>query len=570
MEATANILPNDIPFATFSAANDAAILLFELIQAKASPPNLVSDGKSIGFQLSLPSSSNYHDSSGSDTGSETSSDASSGLNPNPLEWKIGAGASPAMVDKGLVREHPHLVLCPPGATLASQAVRKYIKDFHASIFLHAKSGVFMLKALCGRPIIYEQGDMHDNDLELGLGKRGDGITCVLRRENNYINIGPYRFLLKFATQSRQTHHSFTARIAEYIESDYHGLVLSRLFNFIPLASPYNTTRWNVWFHQQIPTTDIRTGVNIYTGQPVAIKILRNRDLIYARQHIVDLLRMALQGKNKQDSGILGIIDVWCDHQTSPPCLFDAPGNHPFTECRCIYYSMPLASYNFLNLPWSKLVADMRLLHLHQTLLGLAELHEQGLVHGNIRPESLLILGDTTHELRLNTKSLATQKVVLSLSMSRMDKKMMFDGTSICVAPEVWQNGGATTELDGTKLDIWGLASSWLYAFAAPKDRKIETKDTYQWLLRRIATIFNSTPQLSSFASLLCKMLAWDPQDRPTVAETLASDAWQLVWTEKQKEEGKKKQKRKAKMQSDGVKRVRVLSPEDENYRVFES
>jgi hypothetical protein len=66
------------------------------------------------------------------------------------------------------------------------------------------------------------------------------------------------------------------------------------------------------------------------------------------------------------------------------------------------------------------------------------------------------------------------------------------------------------------------------------------------------------------------MLAWDPQDRPTVTEALASDAWQLVWTEKQKDEDKKKQKRKAKMQSDGAKRVRVLSPQEQDYRVFES
>ncbi|EHK22556.1 uncharacterized protein TRIVIDRAFT_200858 [Trichoderma virens Gv29-8] len=566
MEANANILPNDILFATFSAANDAAILLFELIQAKASPPNLVSDGNSIGFELSLPVTSDHHDSSGSDTGSETSSDT--GLGSDRLEWKIGAGASPAMVDKGLVQNNPQIVLCPPGTSPASQAVRKYIKDFHASIYVHAKSGVLMLKAICDRPMIYEQGDMHDNDLELGLGKWGDGISCVLRREKNYINIGPYRFLLKYATQSRKTYHSFTAHINDCVKSAYHGLVPSSLFNFIPMASPYNKTRWNVWLHQQIPTTDVTTGVNIYTGQPVAIKMLRNRDLIHARQRIVNLLQMALHNQNKQDSGILGIIDVWCDHQTSPPCLFDAPGNHPLTECRCIYYSMPLASYNFLNLPWSKLAADMRLLYLHQTLLGLAELHGQGLVHGNIRPGSLLILGDTTRKLRLNTKTLATQKVVLSLSMSQIDKKM-FHRTSICVAPEVWQNGGATAELDRTKLDIWALASSWLYAFATPKHGNIVTSDTHRRLQGHLGKISEVYHHLAPFTALLRKMLAWDPQDRPTVTEALASDAWQLVWTEKQKDEDKKKQKRKAKMQSDGAKRVRVLSPQEQDYRVFE-
>ncbi|KAK0766672.1 hypothetical protein N5P37_000398 [Trichoderma harzianum] len=66
------------------------------------------------------------------------------------------------------------------------------------------------------------------------------------------------------------------------------------------------------------------------------------------------------------------------------------------------------------------------------------------------------------------------------------------------------------------------------------------------------------------------MLAWEPQDRPIAAEALASDAWNLVWAEKEKKKGKKEQKRKAKMQLDGVKRVRVLSPGEEDYKVFES
>ncbi|EHK45409.1 uncharacterized protein TrAtP1_003711 [Trichoderma atroviride] len=65
------------------------------------------------------------------------------------------------------------------------------------------------------------------------------------------------------------------------------------------------------------------------------------------------------------------------------------------------------------------------------------------------------------------------------------------------------------------------------------------------------------------------MLAWEPRDRPTVAEALASDAWHLVQTMKQEREDEKQQKRKAEMQSDGVKRVRVLSPSERDYKIFE-
>ncbi|KAK1247042.1 hypothetical protein MKX08_000844 [Trichoderma sp. CBMAI-0020] len=542
MAATADISTREIPFITFSAANDAATLLFELIQAKASPPNLASDENSIGFQLSLPLSPDDSD----DTGS----------NPNQVVWEIGAGTPPAMLDKGLRRDDPPMLLCPPGATPASKAVRKYIKDVHASISFHPNTGVLMLKALCDRPIIYEQGDMHDNDLELRLDEWGNNMTCVLRKERNYIRIGPYRFLLRFNTQSPETNHRFTTHMNKKIKSAYHGLVPSRLFNFIPMGSPYTRTRWNIWLHQQIPTTDIITGVNIYTGQPVAIKKLRNKDTI------IDQLQMAIRIKDKQKSGILGIIDVWCDHQTSPPCLFNSQGSNVRAECHYTYYSVPLASYNFFNLPWSKLEVNKRLLYLHQTLLALAELHNQQLVHGNIQPRSLLIMGD---KLRLDSETLSTQKVVLSLSMRRVEK-MVSNRANICVAPEVWQNEGATTDLDGTKLDIWALASSWIYAFGTPPNRKIAIKDDHEWLQSQVTRLSKLTP----FIDLLQKMLAWEPRDRPTVAEALASDAWHLVQTMKQEREDEKQKKRKADMQSDGVKRVRVLSPSERDYRIFES
>jgi serine/threonine protein kinase len=544
MTATANASTREIPFITFSAANDAATLLFELIQAKASPPTLVSDENSIGFQLSLPLLTDDPYSDDEDFG------------PNHVIWEIGAGTSPAMLEKGLVRSDPPVLLCPPGATPASKAVRKYIKDIHASISFHPNTGVLMLKTLCNRPIIYEKGDMHDNDLELRLSEWGNSMTCVLRRERNYIRIGPYRFLLEFNTQSLETYHGFITHLNQTIKSEYHGLVPSRLFNFIPTASSYNRTRWNIWLHQQIPTTEITTGVNIYTGQPVAIKKLRNKDTS------VDQLQMALQISEKKKSGILGIIDVWCDHQTSPPCIFDSQGHSSRTGCHYTHYSMPLASYNFLDLPWSKLPANKRLLYLHQTLSAVAELHNQNLVHGNIGPGSLLIMGD---KLRLDPESLSTQKVVLSLSMRRVEK-IVSNRANVCVAPEVWQNGGATTDLDGTKLDIWAIASSWIYAFGTPPNRKIATKDDHTWLQGQV----NRLSKLTSFTYLLHKMLAWEPQDRPTVAEALASDAWHLVQTMKQEMEDEKKQKRKAEIQSDGAKRVRVLSPSEKDYKLFES
>ncbi|GFP58990.1 hypothetical protein TASIC1_0011035700 [Trichoderma asperellum] len=551
MAAATNSAPRDIPFATFSAANDAAVLLFELIQAKTSPPTLISSGNTIGYHISLPLSS---DSSSSDgDSSDSASDSQASHSSKLVEWKIGAGASPTLADKELGLTNPDILLCAPGDTPASHRIRNYIKDFHAYITFHPTSGVLMLRTFCDRPIIYEQGDMHDNDLTLRLDEWGKGMTCVLRREHNYIRFGPYRFLFKFVTQTRQNFDRFTAYMNGVIKSDFHGLNPSRLFNFIPMPSPYHETSWNVWLHHKIPTTNVTTGVHIRTGQPVAVKKLWNRETSKTRQYVVERLKMARQSRDAQDSGILGIIDIWCSHQTSPPCLFDASNGDMLDECRYTFYSMPLAGYNFLDLPWTKLEHDMHLTYFHQTLLGLSALHEQGLIHGNIRPTSLLILANTAHTSYTTTKALSTKRAALSLSMSQVERKP------------------STTKLDKTKLDIWALATSWIYTFMRPPDNfKIVTERDHIQMQRQVQYRIERLSFLRRFAPLLKQMLAWEPERRPSAAEALTSTAWQPVWDEKQRREDKKKQKRKAKMQSGGAKRVRVLSPGIEDYKIIDS
>lgn len=570
MAAASICLPRDIPFATFTAANDAAVLLLELIQAKASPPTLISSGNTIGYHISLPISS---DSSSPDhNDSHSASDSQTLRSSKLVEWQIGAGASSTLADKGLGYINPDILLCAPGDTPASHAIRNYIKDFHAYITFHPSSGVLRLMTVCDRPIIYEQGDMHDNDLTLRLDEWGKAMTCVLRRERNFLRFGPYRFLFKFVTQTRQNFDRFTAYMNGVIKSDFHGLNPSRLFNFIPMPSPYHETSWNVWLHHKIPTTNVTTGVDIYTGQPVAVKKLWNREISKTRQDVVQRLKMALQSKHTHDSGILGIIDIWCSHQTSPPCIFNASNSEMLDECRYTFYSMPLAGYNFLDLPWTKLEQDTHLAYFHQTLLGLSALHEQGLIHGNIRPSSLLILANTAHTSYTTTKALSTKMAVLSLSMSQVERKPC-DTTRICVAPEAWQkiNGGSTTTLDETKLDIWALATSWLYTFMRPPDNfKIVTERDYLQMQTQVQYRIKRLSILGPFAPLLNQMLDWEPERRPTAVEALASNAWQPVWDEKQRREDKMKQKRKAKMQSNGAKRVRVLSPGTEDYKIMES
>ncbi|KAF3066625.1 hypothetical protein CFAM422_008732 [Trichoderma lentiforme] len=517
---------SDIEFAVFSADNEAAIHLLETIQCKSSPPTLKSDENSIGYQLSIPLSCDSPDA-------------------RRFRWRIGAGASPALVEKGLCCCEPDILLCPPGRTPSSAAVRRFIKDIHATIHFHPESGVLLLKTHSSRPLIYEQGDVDNDDLILDM--LGKVNTCVLRRQRNLLRFGQYRFALEFLVKDDDLSR-VKAQLDENLGCRFNGSRPSQLLNFIPMQHP--ETSWNVWLHQKIPNTSITSGVNIHTGQPVAVKKLQIT--ARSRQHTLHRLQFAYQYKGKPDKGVLGIIDAWCEHKTSPPCLLsESEASH---RCRRLSYSMPLAEHHFLNMPWKKIDTNTRLLYFHQTLVGLAELHRQDVTHGNITPESLLLLPGTK-PTPMTDRSLP-RKAVISLSMQQLDKH----SPSICVAPEVWRN---RKTVDGTKVDVWALAASWLFAFVRPPSGIKITKASYQTLQKTLDTQIEKGFMKESFAALLRQMLAWEPHDRPTTTELLADPTWESVLAHAQSIEDNKKRKRMEKIQrsSSQGRRVRLLSPD---------
>ncbi|KAL7921220.1 kinase-like domain-containing protein [Trichoderma austrokoningii] len=183
----------DIQFAVFSAGNEAAIHLLETIACKVSPPALKSDENTFGYQLSIPPSCDS-------------------FNSGRFRWRIGAGPSPALIEKGLCFCEPDILLCP--------------LDIHATIHTHPRSGVILITTHSSRPIVYEKGDVDDGDLILDASPRRN--TCWP----------------------------------------------SQLLNFIPKS--HSETSWNVWLHQKIPNSSITSGVDIHTGWPVAVKRLETR------------------------------------------------------------------------------------------------------------------------------------------------------------------------------------------------------------------------------------------------------------------------------------------------------
>lgn len=325
-------------------------------------------------------------------------------------------------------------------------------------------------------------------------------SCVLRRRQNFLRFGPYRFLLEFTVSPLQQ-DEFSKRINRH--HPHHPGDPSSL---VPTTDEEPEILWNVWLHQKIPSSlSVWSGVDIQDGQPVAVKALLYK--AETRQYTIDQLDLASHYNGRPAKGILGIIETWCDHWRSPPCLFRASSD--LDHCRKTYFSMPLAEQNFLHDCWRQFKTMESATYLYHTLRGLAELHNQGFIHGNIRPELLLI-----HEKR----------AFISLCMNKAERP----DASVCVAPDFWQSRNRESDLDAAKLDVWALAASWLYrCLNAPPDLMVTQRShaSIQETLRRR----NESGDIKGpLYRLFRRMLAWEPNDRPSVNEALEDEAWRPI------------------------------------------
>ncbi|KAL7899259.1 kinase-like domain-containing protein [Trichoderma sp. SZMC 28014] len=479
---------SDIGYFTFSAANEAAIHLLENVRREPSPPALISNEDSIGYRLSIPSE-NPHS-------TPTCHDQSC------FNWRIGTGPSPNKVKAGVESFTPEILLCPQAAspTPSSKTVRAAINHIHATLYIHPRSRVLVMESRTGRPIIYERGDMNNQDVVIYGDASKRDRSCVLRRRQNFIRFGPYRFLLEF-TVSPQQQDEFSKRVHRH-----HRHNPGDPCSLVPTTDAEPEILWNVWLHQNIPeSVSVWSGVDIQDGQPVAVKELLNK--AETRQYTIDQLDLASDYKGSPAKGILGVLEIWCEHWKSPPCLFRTSSG--IDHCRHTYFSMPLAEQNFLHDRWIQFTTMESLAYLYHTLCGLAELHNQGFIHGNIRPELLLI---------------CEKRAFISLCMNKAERP----DADVCVAPEFWLSRDQESDLDATKLDIWALAASWIYrCLNAPADLKVTQRSHAR--LQEALTRRNETGHIKgSLYRLLQRMLAWEPKDRPSASEALEDEAWRPV------------------------------------------
>ncbi|KAI1191942.1 kinase-like domain-containing protein [Nemania serpens] len=550
--------PKGLHFATFEPGSTSAVHLLEMVKITASPDHylsqcLISNDEHLLYLLSLQPV----------TG-EKSASALGRLGT----WRIGAGPTTQLREKGVPCCEVDLLICPPGRSVGSRVARESIGSVHAILQIHAASGALLLRSTCKKPIIYMRGRTDDGHLTLH-----GGDSCLLFHQHNHLRFGEYEFVLSFSLDTPEDRDDFRAQRNRLLLHN-HGQWPSQHLDLFPSTS--HTISFDVSIHRMLSQHTGRctySGIRLHTGEPV---LLRRIHFDPGTQRWVrNELRVAAMFDATACSGVLGMLgQAWCEHGMSPPCQIESE-----SPAEDVYYATQLAEYHFLSMPWSKLGMglDVRLDYFHQTLKGLDELHDKGLIHGQLRPESLVLVptqenhqgGNLNQKLSpLSHDSPPYPPMTAAISDLGWAKASLYRdskpyNTGAWVAPEVWIS---STEAPYTnKADIWGLAMSWLPAYVQiPADVKL-TRTNFGKIQATVKSVFKKGHITKPFCDLLLSMLAWDPDDRPSIQDILANKVWIDLQRRKESEQEMTRMERERRLRDIGpdAKKVRVLSPQAE-------
>lgn len=180
-----------------------------------------------------------------------------------------------------------------------------------------------------------------------------------------------------------------------------------------------------------------------------------------------------------------------------------------------------------------------------------------MIYGRIRPTALLILPREQLATSLEPTEDAPERAVISPAVSSHEDG---PGAALWMAPEAWSS--TEDKLCTEKADVWALAASWLQAFAAIPSNVATDARSYQRILKTLDALRSSGKITDTFQNLLLWMLAWSPEDRPSVAEAMSHEVWGPVIRrmESRKEISRRQREEMIQGPGDEAKKVRILSP----------
>ncbi|KAF7509015.1 hypothetical protein GJ744_008410 [Endocarpon pusillum] len=383
---------------------------------------------------------------------------------------------------------------------------QHVAPVHLHLRFNRRSGILLLIAAGDKPV------------ELFIEQ--DGWISLQRVEQralyqpiNLIRLGEYRFDLVYALPQGKNqindylagkHEFFHEKLETQIPKKFPWLIPSETYSILGHVLSYNTLTYGGFGW-------ISNGIDIITGDPVAIKEISIKKGHGASISGIQAIQREIEiGVSLKDcKHVAPTLRAWCEHNRYAYC-----GG----ENEKVYLTSPLGLRDFDSLDFAQLQHSKDRLRLARgTLLGLAEIHSQGIIHRDIQTKNLLVM------------SLEPPTGVI-IDFGKATKAKWAENTYIgpkhTLAPEVWGTTGYTN-----KIDIW----SWAYAitmklgYRVPRDNPPIQPERAKAMRHYLTDLAGrSGSLLVGLINLLLRMLQVEPGDRPTAEEALRAKCWDPV------------------------------------------
>ena len=169
----------------------------------------------------------------------------------------------------------------------------------------------------------------------------------------------------------------------------------------------------------------------------------------------------------------------------------------------------------------------------EILKGVEDLHKNGICHGDIKLENMILVGDN-YEIKLCDFGFSTIFLDENYNKKKLDE---FKGTYPYMAPELLER----KKYEGDKIDIFSLGASLFVLLAKKNAFKKATiyNETTEEVNNLYALIkdkkyhsyweildnnFGIDSLSDNFKKLFVKMVAYEPKERPTI-EQIKQDEW---------------------------------------------